>query len=350
MDESIVKKYKLLVKKSKDEIPCIQDEKIKNYIFFKNLIEKLESDKSIQKNDMLKKKVQELKLCNVKSYNKYIKKVNHHNLFFHLRDYHKNIKLLFLKKYCQNMDLIIDVGSSQLKSMPFWKECNIQKVIAMEPSKDLYQVGMKHLKRDFYGKSHVTFLQASGEENWNNGNAGLNDFSKKYLKNMFENGLKANAITFEFTFHYMIYKMNQLMRNIDTYTKNGSIVIIHCIDGNFLIDYYEKNKTNKYEVKKENDVVFYAEMDEKNNNKNKSISKKMNLKKVNIYFKGAQGLNNVVSEYIVMEEDIIREFKKYGFKMLEKTGFIKQNHKDFDLEEYELNVSKLYTSYVFQKI
>ena len=42
MDESIVKKYKLLVKKSKDEIPCIQDEKIKNYIFFKNLIEKLE--------------------------------------------------------------------------------------------------------------------------------------------------------------------------------------------------------------------------------------------------------------------------------------------------------------------
>ncbi len=346
MDETIVKKYKNLIK-NKKEIECIKDEKIKNFIVFKNLIEKLESNKSIQKNDLLKKKVQELKLCNIKAYNKYIKKVNHHNLFFHLRDFHKSVKSLYLNKYCKNMDLIIDVGSSQLKSMPFWKECNIKKVIAMEPSKDLYNIGMKHLKRDNYGRHHITFLQASGEENWNNGKAGLNDFSRKYLKSMFEDGIKANALTFEFTFHYMIYKMNQLMKNIDTYTKNGSKVIIHCIDGNFLMDYYEKNKTDKYIVKKEEEIVFYAQLSEKNDI---TKSKSMKLHKVNIYFKGAQGLNNVVSEYVVMEEDIMREFKSNGFRMLEKTGFSKQNYKKYELEEYEYNVSKLYTSYVFEKI
>jgi hypothetical protein len=58
----------------------------------------------------------------------------------------------------------------------------------------------------------------------------------------------------------------------------------------------------------------------------------------------------VVQEYLVLKEDTIRIFKKYGFQLLEFVPFSEQNYKNFGLEEYEFNVSKIYTTYLFEFI
>jgi hypothetical protein len=344
--------------KSKSNIPCVKEDV--DYRIFKNFITKLREMGNKNK-EINKSKIDKISLCKVNAYNKYLKAVSPEGLFFNLRNYHKNIKSNYIHKYGENCDLLIDVGSSQLKSMSFWKSAKIKKVIAMEPSKELFNLGMRHLRKDFYGKSHVTFLQAVGEESWKSGKGGLNPFAVSYLENMIKDGIKANVITFEFTFHYMIYNMKVLIENIKSICKSGTKVIIHCINGDFLMDVF--NKETKYEVLKDNDVVFYAQKKFKSNlntnsntNSNtntntnlKSLSKSavLKLKEVDIYFRGAQGLNNVISEYLVIKDDIVSVFNKNGFELIEFLPFSQQNYKDFNLEEYEFNVSKIYTTYVF---
>ena len=71
------------------------------------------------------------------------------------------------------------------------------------------------------------------------------------------------------------------------------------------------------------------------------------FKKIDIYFKGGQGLDNVISEYIVEPKKIIDTFIDNGFELLEFTKFMENNPTKFGLHKYELQVSNLYTTYVF---
>ncbi len=353
----LIHKYVTLLK-NKKEVPCVETSykinkdlsKKVDYRLYKNFISKLKEKKSIinVKNENINK----IEMCKLNAYNKYLKKVNAKGLFMNLRKYHQNIKSNYINKYAFNTDLLMDIGSSQLKSMRFWNSARVKKVVAMEPSLELFDLGMIYLRKDFYGRRHVTFLRGVGEKSWFNGEGGLNDFASKYLINMIKNNVKASAITFEFTFHYMIYNMKILMENIKSVSKSGTKIIIHCINGDFLMNVFKEK--NKYEVIKDNEVVFYAEKDFKNKNKSKSSSKSksqlLDLKQVNIFFSGAQGLNNIIPEYLVIKDDIVKVFEKYGFKLIEFTPFSEQNFKNFGLEPYEFDVSKIYTTYVFECI
>jgi hypothetical protein len=357
----LINKYVTLLK-NKKEVPCVETSykinkdlsKKVDYRLYKNFISKLKEKKDIV--NVKNENINKIQMCKVNAYNKYLKKVNAKGLFMNLRKYHQNIKSNYINKYAFNTDLLMDVGSSQLKSMRFWNSARVKKVVAMEPSLELFDLGMIYLRKDFYGRRHVTFLRGVGEKSWLNGEGGLNDFASKYLMNMIKNNVKASAITFEFTFHYMIYNMKVLMENIKSVSKSGTKVIIHCINGDFLMNVFKEK--NKYEVIKDNEVVFYAEKDFENESKNQSKSKSksssksksqlLNLKKVNIFFSGAQGLNNIISEYLVIKDDIVKIFEKYGFKLIEFTPFSEQNFKNFGLEGYEFDVSKIYTTYVFE--
>ncbi len=350
----LINKYIKLLKNKKNEIPCVEAEyknKKIDYRYYKKFINKLKSEKNIV--NVKNKNVNKIEMCKINAYNKYLKQVPSKGLFMNLRKYHQNIKSNYIHKYAFNTDLLMDIGSSQLKSMRFWNSARIKKVVAMEPSLELFDLGMIYLRKDFYGRRHVTFLRGVGEKSWANGEGGLNDFASKYLMNIIKNNVKANVLTFEFTFHYMIYNIKTLMENIKSVSKSGTKVIIHCINGDFLMNIFKEK--DKYEVLKDNNVVFYAEKDFESKNKSaskiKSSSKSkelLDLKKVNIFFSGAQGLNNVIPEYLVIKEDIVKVFEKYGFKLVEFTPFSEQNHKDFGLEPYEFDVSKIYTSYVFE--
>lgn len=275
-----------------------------------------------------------LPLCPYKPFDKYIASVNTHNLFNNLRIFHKHIKEIFITKYCSNCDLLLDVGSGYLKSLKFWKKAHIKKIIAMEPSESLYKSGVKFQNKNIFAKKNVIYLQSVGNKNWLSGNSGINEKSKKMLKKL--KGLKANCITFEFTIHYMINKIKTLMKNIINFSKKNTKVIIHCLNGDVIMDLLKNN--NKFSVYNNKNLVFFIE---------KKFKMKDDFKKIDIYFKGGQGLDNVISEYIVEPKKIIDTFIDNGFELLEFTKFMENNPTKFGLHKYELQVSNLYTTYVF---
>ena len=274
--------------------------------------------------------------CEINPYNKYLKNVNTGNLFNNLRKYHQYIKSYYLEKYCKNIDILLDVGSAHLKSLRFWKKYNIKHIISIEPSKELYNSGLKIMQKNDFAKKRIKYIRAVGEKDWISGNAGLNNDSKKMLINL--KNIKIDAITFEFTVHYMIHNIETLMKNINNLSKKNTYVIIHCINGGLIQT--SKFEDNKISVYYNNQEVFYIEKKYKDTDINK---------KIDIYFKGAQGLNNVVTEYVVDPTYLINKFIENKFKLIEFTKFLEHDTSNFNLQEYEYKVSNMYVTYVFCK-
>jgi len=269
-------------------------------------------------------------------YNKYIKNVNRFNIFNNLRKYHQYIKSYYLEKYCKNINILLDIGSAHLKSLKFWKKYNIKNIIAIEPSEDLYKSGLKIIEKNKFAKDRIIYIRALGEKNWISGNASLNINSKKLLVDL--KNIKVDCITFEFSLHYMIYDINTLMKNINDVSKKNTYVIIHCLNGNFIEQSLINNE--KISVYNNNEEVFYI--------KKKYINSDIN-KKIDVYFKGAQGLNNIVTEYVINTEELINIFIKNNFRIVEFTKFLDHNFLNFNLEKYEYEVSNMYVTYVFCK-
>ena len=269
-----------------------------------------------------------IKLC--EGYDKYKEKVKTGGLYMNLRKYHQFIKSYYLNKYCRKCGSLIDVGSASLKSLRFWEKTDIKFIVALEPSEDLYNAGLKKLHHHDT-KKEIVFINSVGEKFWDNGDAGFGNDAIKKLVSIKDK--KFDCITFEFTIHYMIHNYATLMKNIDSHSKKGTTVVIHCLDGEIIRDLFQKRK--KYEVKLNNKIVFSLQ--------------KINNNKIGVYLKGAQGLDNVVEESIVDPVQLIKEFEKKNFKLERKENFLEHNPEKFRMKIYEMEVSKLYVTYVFKK-
>ena len=275
-----------------------------------------------------------LPLCKEEAYNKYLVKINTKNLFNNLRTYHQYIKELYIGKHCSKCNMLLDVGSAHLKSLRFWKKLGVKNIIAIEPSEDLYKIGISRQQKNTFAKEHITYIRGVGEKNLESGEAGLNSKSKELFKSI--KNVNANCITFEFTIHYMLYNIDVLLTNIIRFCARNTKVIIHCLNGDIIESLLSDKK--KHNITLNKDVVFYVEKMYKNTDEHK---------KINVYFKGTQGLDNVVSEYIVTPKDIIDTFVKNGFELTEFTKFQEHKPHQYNLSEYELKVSMLYVTYVF---
>lgn len=269
-------------------------------------------------------------------YEKYVR-INRLNIFDNLRKFHQHIKFFYLQKYF-NQGIIIDIGSSDLKSLKFWKRLNnITHVYSLEPSEELFQIGYNKLINDNYFKNKVTFIRATGEQNWIDGSAALNYSSKIKLLKMKDK--KADLITFEFSFHYLIDNIDVVINNIKNFSKSGTKIIIHTLNGNVVKD--KLQDSNKCIVKRGEEEVFYLErlynMDDE-------------LKKINVYFKGVTGLNNIIPEYIVEQDYLFDKFLSNGFTILEYTKFMERYDDKFNLNKHECDVSDMYVTYVFSLI
>ena len=267
-----------------------------------------------------------------KAYDKYTR-VNRLSIFDNLRKYHQHIKFFYLKNYC-NCDIIIDVGSSDLKDLKFWKQLNLKHVYSLEPSEQLYKIGLNKQSKDNFAKNKITYIRATGEDKWSDGSAGLDKDSKKKLIKM--KGIKAKCITFEFSFHYMINKIDVVLNNIKEFSDKGTKIIIHTLNGDIVKDRLKDR--NKYIVKRGDEEVFYLEKLYNNNDK---------FKKINVYLKGVTGLDNIVPEYIVEQDYLINKFLDNGFKVFEYTKFLDRYETKFNLEKHEVDVSNLYITYIF---
>jgi hypothetical protein len=272
--------------------------------------------------------------CSNESYDKNVKKNSYDTLFYNLRIFHKFIKFYYLKTYCDK-GILLDIGSNNLKNIKFWKQLHLTKIYSIEPSEDLYNEGVKRLNNDEFAKKNITFIRAVGEKDWFNGEAGLNSYSKNKIIEISK--LKFDSITFEFTIHYMIYNSAILLKNIQNVSKKGTKIIIHCLHGE-AINNKLLNK-DKFIIYKGKEEVF-------------SITKKYNdtdeLKKISVYFKNVQGLDNIVDEYLVNISYIKKLFINY--KLIESKGFIENYDDKFYMEPYELEISNLYITFVYECI
>ena len=86
-------------------------------------------------------------------------------------------------------------------------------------------------------------------------------------------GIKANCITFEFSFHYMIDKIDVVINNIKEFSDKGTKVIIHTLNGDVVKDRLKDR--DKFIVKRGDEDVFYLEKLYKDDDK---------FKKINVYF------------------------------------------------------------------
>jgi hypothetical protein len=276
------------------------------------------------------------KFSELNSYNKYIKSSNTFGLFNNLRRFHQHIKNKFLHLYCKNCGSIIDVGSSDLKDIKFWINLNVQHIYALEPSEQLYNIGIQKQNKNNFAKKKITFIRAVGEKLWNNGDAGLNPESTDKLKKM--KNVIANCITFEFSIHYMFNDIKTLMKNIKNHSNHKTKIVIHCLNGDLIKKLLTTSKNNKHEIKNGDEVVFSVE---------KLYQDTDEMKKINVYFKGTHGLDNVVQEYLVENKTILNMFIDNGFQLLQSTKFLDYYDTKFNMEKYEIDVSTLYSTYVF---
>jgi len=74
------------------------------------------------------------------------------------------------------------------------------------------------------------------------------------------------------------------------------------------------------------------------------------LKKINVYFKGVTGLDNIIPEYIVEQDYLFDKFLSNGFTILEYTKFMERYDDKFNLDKHECDVSNMYITYVFSLI
>lgn len=266
-------------------------------------------------------------------YEKYVR-VNRLNIFDNLRYFHQNIKFSYLKDYF-NQGIIIDVGSSDLKSLKFWKRLpNVEHIFSLEPSEELYQIGFNKLIKDNFCKNKVTFIRTTGEKDWSDVNSALNYSSRIKLLKM--KNVKADIITFEFSFHYLINNIDMVINNIKNFSKSGTKIIIHTLNGNLIKE--KLNDQNKFIVKRNDEEVFYLE---------KLYNDDDEFKQINVYFKGVTGLDNIIPEYIVEQDYLFDKFLNNGFELTEYTEFIERYEDKFNLNKHEIDVSSLYVTYVF---
>ena len=268
-----------------------------------------------------------------KSYNKYTR-VNRLDIFDNLRKFHQYIKCHYLNKYFKG-GIIIDVGSSNLKSLRFWINLqNVRHIYSLEPSKELYDIGYKTCMRNEFSRNNVTCIRATGEDNWSDGSAAFNTSSTNKLINMKNN--KADLITFEFSFHYLVNNIDMVINNIKNFSKSGTKIIIHTLNGDLIKE--RLRDQNKFIVYRDDEEVFYLE---------KLYNNEDQLKKINVYFKGVTGLDNIIPEHIVEQDYLYEKFSNDSFDLTEYSEFPNNFNDDYILEQHEIDISSLYVTYVF---
>ena len=227
-----------------------------------------------------------------------------------IRHFHLDVKKQLFYRYCSNIDHLLDIGSGKMTDAQFWNIVKVKNVIGIEPSKESIQLGFERLKKFGHSKPNSTkidIINGLGDDDW------LKD--NKYEK-IFEH--KYDVITFQFTIHYMMYNIEQVMKNILKVSKKGTKVIITCMDGQLIHEELHKNK--KIEVRKGQEPIFsifpqydYLDVD---------IPKKSDIL---VYFKGTYGVVNGSVEPLVDIKRLIRFFDNNGYNLLEQKKFLDYN-------------------------
>lgn len=275
-----------------------------------------------------------LKKCNDQAFDIYKGKHLYDQDMALIKKYHLDIKRSIFKKYCYKITNLLDIGSGQLTDSQFWTEQRIVNVIGIEPSKASIENGLKRLEK-FGTTVNIKIINGVGNDKWNQ----LEKYSPIYKH-------KYDVITFQFTIHYMIYDIETVINNIVDVCKTGTLVIITCMDGNYI--HREINKNGNIEIKNKNEIIFAIyPYSENYDSKSEEFPKESD---VIVYFKGAYGVSNGSIEPLVNVNELTRLFNKYDFMLECKVGFLEYNSKiKYRMSNEQKSVSRHYITLIYKK-
>jgi SAM-dependent methyltransferase len=279
--------------------------------------------------DELKKNI---KHCNIEGYDIYKGQMTKDPDTEIIKYFHIMIKKEILKKYANNVEYLLDVGSGKLSDLRLWKEMNIKNVVGIEPSHESIIMGNEKIKKFDY-TNKIDVIEGVGDVDWEKDSKYKIVLSNKY-----------DIITFQFTLHYMMNNINIIIKNLNNVIKKGTKIIITCMDGN----------------KIQNDFIRYGKVEVRNNQEPifaivpfYKVSNKIPESDNNIlvYFKGAFGVSSGSLEPIIDIDRLIDLFKNADIKLIERRNFASYNI-DVKKRMYpnQLKVSSYYMSMVFEKI
>lgn len=246
--------------------------------------------------------------------------------------FHIMIKENILEKYAKNCEYLLDVGSGKLTDMRLWDKINVKNVVGIEPSIDSIELGNEKIAK-FGFKGKINVINGVGDIDWNS-----DDKYKLVLEN------KYDVITFQFTLHYMMNNIQTIINNLNKVMKNGTKIIITCMDGNKIQNDFKRYQ--KVEIRNKQEPIFAivpfykvtAEIPEKDNN-------------ILVYFKGAYGVSSGSLEPIININKLIKIFEENKLKLLERRNFADYNLPIKNkLYPNQLRISSYYMSMIFQKV
>lgn len=243
-----------------------------------------------------------------------------------VKKFHLDVKRTIYNQYCRGINNLFDAGCGRLTDLFYWNEAGIKNVYCVEPSKDSIQSGKeRHSKVKNKIRTNVLVVEGVGDTDWS--------ADKKYAE---INNKKYDVITFQFTFHYMIDKLNVLMKNLTNISKHGTKIIITCMDGNLI--HNDLNKHEKIEVRNNKNEIIFAINDTHDDN-------------ILVYLKGGYGMEHGSIEKIVNIDKIIKIFAEHNYKLIIRKPFLEyDSHIKNQMSPAQKNISKYYTSVIFEYI
>lgn len=242
-----------------------------------------------------------------------------------VKKFHLDVKKSLYKKYCHNINFLFDSGCGRLTDLFYWNDSGIRNVYCVEPSVDSIESGKKRyekVKRTI--KTNILVINGFGDIDWETDVKYRSISDKKY-----------DVITFHFTIHYMIDNIDMIMKNLKLISKNGTKIIITCMDGNLIKEHLKSSSNSQIVVKNKNGKIIFAIGEYSDNS-------------ILVYLKGGYGMEYGSIEKIVDIDKLQKTFSKNNFKLIERKPFLQydSNIKNIMTKEQK-NISLYYTSIIF---
>jgi SAM-dependent methyltransferase len=270
---------------------------------------------------------------------------------------HQIIKNNIIQQFSKNCDILLDIGSGRGHDYEAWQQNGIRQVIGIEPSeKSIASAIQKYIKQRTINKwPRVTYINAIGNDIFEDGSAALNDQAKQLLLKIFEKPLNANTIHMFWTIHYCLntkQDWNKLIHNIDRNLASNGLIIILYMNGKLihrLFNRYDGLIEVKSSTSKKNIFEIRSYYDYK--------GKRLNAfgNTIGIKLAGTYGLDNEIKENLVIPQFLFVNFEKRGYKLLLQDNFLsyaKRNSiqcvNNYSKEQQKITI--FYDIAIFQRI
>ena len=257
--------------------------------------------------------------------------------FERMRRFHNKVKEYLYNKYCKDTEYLLELCSGKGGDLHKWLHNNIKNIHG-------YDISEKNIAEC---NRRIQTLQSKSQQNIFNYNFFKLDLTKS---NSYEIIYKNNPDLFNiiccnFGIHYFFQSensFNNILEILNTSLVNNGYFIITFMDNEKIDELFRKyNNENMCYYEKDNEILYLLE-------KQKGDSVYGN--KLNITLNGNNILSEGSEEWIINFNNFKNIMLSNGYKCIESDLFKNLYDSNFDLQDFEIDISFLNRYCVFQKI